>query len=1256
MIRSDSSLQTRRRLATYWMTGIGFVLVLAALHGSKWRGSADLHTHMEIIATVLAAVVGALALVRFYSKKDSTFLFIGSGFLGTAFLDGYHAIVTSELFLTSMPSDLPSLAPWSWFASRLFLSVMVFLSLVVWKREQRLGSDGRIPERKVYLFTGAFTLLSFLFFAFTPLPKAYFPQIELHRPEELLPAFFFLVALAGYLKKGHWKHNDFEHWLVLSLIIGFVGQAVFLSHSEQIFDYEFDVSHLLKKASYVCVLAGLMANMFAIFRRAEDSETQFSDAVQSLQESFALYDAQDRLVVYNDEFLRLHAGLGDIIKPGMTFEELLRESTKRGTIKDAIGREEKHIKNRLKQHRNPVGPILRELTDGTWYIINEARTPEGGIAVTQTDITELKGAEAALRESQELTQRMLEASPVGVLIVTKDGHHLFANERALEIQGVTREQLFSAEAGEFYADPEVRRKMKEELYQTRFTPPTEVELLKPNGEHYFVILSSTLTEFAGQKAHLTYLYDITELKLTQENLRTARDLLVDAMESIDGGVALFDHDDRLLLFNKKYEELLPAIASIMKPGVTFERMLRKLVGSGQYLHEDAEKEQFIEMRLKRHRQAEGVEAYQLADGRWLQIDEYRTHEGGILLIAHDVTDRKQAEQKLLESEARLKAIVDNVPAIITVKDTQSRYLLSNRFHKEFFGYTDEDLAGKTPDIHSPDHGKTMKDYERQVMKSGKALPFFDYEMADKNGKICKLMVAKAPLKDLSGKVIGTITAAFDITDRKQAEEALRENEIRLKAILDTVPALINVKDPDGRYVMSNHYHSDFIGVDGDALIGQTSSVISQEHGKYADNLDREIVKTGEAVAPYDYKLKDAEGRERYFLTIKNPLKNLSNKVTGVVSTSIDITERKRTEEALRESEARTRAIVENVVDSIITIDERGTIQTINPATKQIFGYSEKELVGQNIRLLAAEPYRSAHDRYLANYLTTGEKKIIGKIREVEGQRKNGERFPLTLAVSELILGDEKMFVGIVRDISVRKEMDRLKGEFVSTVSHELRTPLTSIRGSLGLISGGAVGKISKKAASMIDMAEKNTERLITLVNDILDMEKIETGSLEFRFQPLNLGELVNLSVKANKGFADEYGVEFVMTDNFPELKVRGDHDRLLQVVTNLLSNAAKFSPTGEKVEIDLSKQNGSAKVSVTDHRPGIPEDFRRRIFARFTQADSSDTRKASGTGLGLNISKSIIEKHDGTIGFVTEVNAGSTFFFELPLLDEHVEN
>ena len=238
------------------------------LHELEWVGNKHLHTLMETAATLLALMTGILALAKYYTNKNNTLLFLGVAFLGAFFLDGYHAVVTSTFFDQLMPSAVSSLIPWSWSASRIFLSILMFLSWWAWSREVKLGKKGKIPEGKVYFGVGIFTIISFLFFAFYPLPRAYFPEFIFGRPEEFIAALFFLLALIGYYRKGHWKKDDLEHWVVISLIVGLMGQVMFMSHSFRLFDVMFDAAHMLKKVSYICVLTGLFISMYITFKRA----------------------------------------------------------------------------------------------------------------------------------------------------------------------------------------------------------------------------------------------------------------------------------------------------------------------------------------------------------------------------------------------------------------------------------------------------------------------------------------------------------------------------------------------------------------------------------------------------------------------------------------------------------------------------------------------------------------------------------------------------------------------------------------------------------------------------------------------------------------------------------------------------------------------------------------------------------------------------------------------------------------------------
>lgn len=349
--------------------------------------------------------------------------------------------------------------------------------------------------------------------------------------------------------------------------------------------------------------------------------------------------------------------------------------------------------------------------------------------------------------------------------------------------------------------------------------------------------------------------------------------------------------------------------------------------------------------------------------------------------------------------------------------------------------------------------------------------------------------------------------------------------------------------------------------------------------------------------------------------------------------------------------ARLKAIINNVVDGIITISSRGTIEEFNPAAETIFGYSSREVQGKNIKTLMPEPYRSQHDQFLTNYLTSGEKKVIGIGREVTGLRKDGSTFTMDLAVSELQFGKAQHFVGIIRDITDRKRIDQMKTEFISTVSHELRTPLTSIKGSLGLILGGVAGVLPEKASSLLNIADNNAERLIMLINDILDIEKIEAGKIQYDFNAVKMTRLIKHSIEENRSYGKKFDVDFalnVQSDN--EFMVNADENRLLQVLANLLSNATKYSPAGGLVEINVERINNKIRVAVHDNGKGIPDEFKPRIFSKFSQADSSDTRQKGGTGLGLSITRAIVEQHEGSIWFDSYPDRGTTFYFDLPEL------
>ncbi|MGO4915033.1 ATP-binding protein [Pseudogemmobacter sp. W21_MBD1_M6] len=265
----------------------------------------------------------------------------------------------------------------------------------------------------------------------------------------------------------------------------------------------------------------------------------------------------------------------------------------------------------------------------------------------------------------------------------------------------------------------------------------------------------------------------------------------------------------------------------------------------------------------------------------------------------------------------------------------------------------------------------------------------------------------------------------------------------------------------------------------------------------------------------------------------------------------------------------------------------------------------------------------------------------------------GVPFDISLQLIRPELGDMRC-VAVLRDVSERIAIERTKDEFIATVSHELRSPLTSIKGAMGLLLSGAAGDLTDKSRKMLEIAHRNADRLVLIINDILDLEKIAAGQMEFRMEANDLVSVVNEAVIANQQFADRFDVRIVTKGLQGTARATFDPDRILQVLNNLLSNAAKFSNPGGEVHVIVETLDDRYRVTVQDFGDGIPKEAQSKIFERFTQAENNDRRAAGGTGLGLSIAKAIVESHGGQIAFESEDGHGTKFYFELPLLLEGV--
>lgn len=373
-------------------------------------------------------------------------------------------------------------------------------------------------------------------------------------------------------------------------------------------------------------------------------------------------------------------------------------------------------------------------------------------------------------------------------------------------------------------------------------------------------------------------------------------------------------------------------------------------------------------------------------------------------------------------------------------------------------------------------------------------------------------------------------------------------------------------------------------------------------------------------------------------------------LAGWVETELTILNELQTMAIRLESQARLEAVLEGIAEGVITSDPAGDIQTANSAAARILGYAPEELLGRNLREFLPDRDRAAHVEYMRR-LNQRPDPLLRSGMETTGLRRDGTEFPVELSFSRLNFDGRRLYSGILRDISERKAVERMKSEFVGTVSHELRTPLTAIIGALGVLESDLAGAIPEQARGFVAIAIRNSERLASLVDDILDLEKLQSDRMPFELEAVAVASLLAQVAELNDGYARRHGVRLEREELAGVPAVRVDRQRMLQVLTNLISNAIKHSPQGEAVRLSAAREGGRVRIRVEDRGPGIPEAFRARIFQRFAQADSSDTRKLGGTGLGLHIAKELVERMSGEIGFESGIGTGTVFWVRVAATD-----
>lgn len=616
--------------------------------------------------------------------------------------------------------------------------------------------------------------------------------------------------------------------------------------------------------------------------------------------------------------------------------------------------------------------------------------------------------------------------------------------------------------------------------------------------------------------------------------------------------------------------------------------------------------------------------------------------------------RQRTERALAIERCFVASTLDSIPALVTVLDTAGRMVRMNQPCAQLTGLSMAAAVGRQfVDEVLEAEDRVWVAAKLREAANGQVSGPHETAWRTAGGQTRRVSWTLRPLQGPNGEIQYLIVSGQDVTDQRQMEKALLSSEARYREMVENSLGFVFTCSTEGRLTSLNAFTAETLGYRAEALMGRPVTELMDATGA-ADFQEclRMLEKQDEWQGALQLRRSDGVYRR---IALRSHRMQLPGERAFVLNHGMDVTEQHEAEEALHLATRQRELILESVGDGIYGIDLDGNLTFINEAGARTLGYTPEQLVGSDLHAVIhhshadGTPYSKSTDPILQALRRCEPIRM----RDEVFWRKDGTAIPVEYSANPLLEdGSISGMVVAFQDVTERRRLEKMKDEFISTVSHELRTPLTSLRASLGLIQSGSLDKRPEKQRQMIELAIGNCDRLIRLVNDIVDFDSVQKGRLPLHRRPVEAINLLRRAADVAHNAATQAKIRFRV--EAPEITIFADEDRVLQVLNELVNNAIKFSPPDTTIR--LAAQHATTNISggdevclmVEDQGRGIPQEKLERIFERFQQGDASDSRALGGTGLGLALCRSIVAQHGGRMWAESEVGKGSKFLFTLP--------